>query len=419
MCIVCLERMDEAVDGIVTILCNHSFHSNCLSRGAVLTCPVCRYFATPQQHEHQTCMQCDMAHDLWICLICGNIGCGRYSNGGHAVSHWLASNHTYAMNIETRRVWDYAGDNYVHRLIQGDGSPTKPIAVDGSGMSDGEKSYLYVNDDSYNDASGRYIDNEEQKDSINLEFHYVLSRSLEEQRAFFEKKEEETAELNATRISRLEQLLNESVTQCRHLTQQCAELRKERDELEKRRQVQLEAQQLSASIALEHEKQLNDDLLSKQKKNEEICEKLRQEISNLHNRLENQTAESRRERELLEKRVKKFSEQLQVATKALADEKGLSDILTLNQKECKDDCDKLRMQLQNFTEQKDAEISDMQEQIRDLMFHFQKQSEISNLDQSEREELQEGHMEIDSATSGADASKVRRGAGASKTKRRR
>lgn len=29
-CPVCLERMDESVDGILTILCNHSFHSNCL-----------------------------------------------------------------------------------------------------------------------------------------------------------------------------------------------------------------------------------------------------------------------------------------------------------------------------------------------------------------------------------------------------
>lgn len=29
-CAVCLERMDESVDGILTILCNHSFHGNCL-----------------------------------------------------------------------------------------------------------------------------------------------------------------------------------------------------------------------------------------------------------------------------------------------------------------------------------------------------------------------------------------------------
>lgn len=31
-CPVCLERMDESVDGVLTILCNHSFHSNCLAK---------------------------------------------------------------------------------------------------------------------------------------------------------------------------------------------------------------------------------------------------------------------------------------------------------------------------------------------------------------------------------------------------
>ena len=31
-CHICLERMDESVDGILTILCNHSFHGNCLDQ---------------------------------------------------------------------------------------------------------------------------------------------------------------------------------------------------------------------------------------------------------------------------------------------------------------------------------------------------------------------------------------------------
>jgi len=32
VCTVCLERMDESVDGILTILCNHSFHGSCLTK---------------------------------------------------------------------------------------------------------------------------------------------------------------------------------------------------------------------------------------------------------------------------------------------------------------------------------------------------------------------------------------------------
>lgn len=32
--------------------------------------------------------------------------------------HWKETQHCYSLELETRRVWDYVGDNYVHRLIQ-------------------------------------------------------------------------------------------------------------------------------------------------------------------------------------------------------------------------------------------------------------------------------------------------------------
>jgi len=51
-CPVCLERMDVACSGIITILCNHSFHCECLSRwrgdaSRMSSCPVCRYSQLP------------------------------------------------------------------------------------------------------------------------------------------------------------------------------------------------------------------------------------------------------------------------------------------------------------------------------------------------------------------------------------
>ncbi|CAH9075733.1 unnamed protein product [Cuscuta epithymum] len=52
-----------------------------------------------------------------MCVICGFVGCGRYKDE-HAKQHWKETQHCYALELETRRVWDYAGDNYVHRLIQ-------------------------------------------------------------------------------------------------------------------------------------------------------------------------------------------------------------------------------------------------------------------------------------------------------------
>ena len=77
-CHICLERMDESVEGILTVLCNHSFHSSCLVKWEDSTCPVCRCRQTTEVLQDNKCFSCDSKESLWICLICGHIGCGRY-----------------------------------------------------------------------------------------------------------------------------------------------------------------------------------------------------------------------------------------------------------------------------------------------------------------------------------------------------
>ncbi|XP_016150153.1 BRCA1-associated protein-like [Sinocyclocheilus grahami] len=57
-CTVCLERMDESVNGVLTTLCNHSFHSQCLQRWEDASCPVCRYCQTPEPVEENKCFEC-------------------------------------------------------------------------------------------------------------------------------------------------------------------------------------------------------------------------------------------------------------------------------------------------------------------------------------------------------------------------
>ncbi|TXG70138.1 hypothetical protein EZV62_005073 [Acer yangbiense] len=76
---------------------------------------VCRY--CQQQPEKSICFVCQTSENLWMCVICGFMGCGRYK-GGHAIIHWKETQHCYSLELETQRVWDYVGDNYVHRLIQ-------------------------------------------------------------------------------------------------------------------------------------------------------------------------------------------------------------------------------------------------------------------------------------------------------------
>ena len=41
-----------------------------------------------------TCEVCGREGQLWMCLICGHVGCGRYE-GEHAIAHYHTTNHAY------------------------------------------------------------------------------------------------------------------------------------------------------------------------------------------------------------------------------------------------------------------------------------------------------------------------------------
>lgn len=194
-CPVCLERMDESVAGVLSVQCAHAFHADCLVRWRDARCPVCRCAQTPEPRGGNICFQCERAAltdedgeetrenisgvaeglldgveagTLWICLICGHVGCGRYE-GGHAAKHFLASNHTYALQLGSNRVWDYAGDNFVHRLVQNK-ADGKLVAADGGLTSE-------------DSACGG-----EKLDSAQLEFTYILTQQLDSQRMFYEQR---------------------------------------------------------------------------------------------------------------------------------------------------------------------------------------------------------------------------------------
>ncbi|XP_042886003.1 BRCA1-associated protein-like [Penaeus japonicus] len=171
-CPVCLERMDESVDGILTILCNHSFHGECLAKWGDTSCPVCRYCQTPEETPDQRCLLCGSADSLWICLICGHVGCGRYV-GGHAHRHFMETNHLFSLQVGNNRVWDYVRDNYVHRLLQSEG--------DGKVVS-------YERTSPVSDTKEELVQGEEKLTALQLEYTHLLSSQLESQRQYFENK---------------------------------------------------------------------------------------------------------------------------------------------------------------------------------------------------------------------------------------
>ncbi|CAZ81648.1 unnamed protein product [Tuber melanosporum] len=188
-CPVCLERMDETT-GLLTILCQHVFHCACLSKWKDSSCPVCRYTQSDGFRERETgssdedeyCEVCGANSNLWICLICGNVGCGRYDEA-HAFEHYKDTSHCYAMDIETQRVWDYAGDGYVHRLIQNK-SDGKLVELP-STLSDSRNPERHTDGDCVP---------REKLDNIGMEYTYLLTSQLDSQRLYFEEKVTQAAD---------------------------------------------------------------------------------------------------------------------------------------------------------------------------------------------------------------------------------
>jgi len=182
----------------MTILCQHVFHCTCLQTWKGSGCPVCRATNPPPNENaydpnnpysqpfgsgvSNLCSVCDSTEDLWICLICGNVGCGRYK-GGHAKEHWKETAHSFSLELETQHVWDYAGDMWVHRLIRdkGDGK-----VVDFSSNNNNNSGRRRPGQDGSGGGEEEDVVPRAKLDGIGREYTHLLTSQLESQRIYFE-----------------------------------------------------------------------------------------------------------------------------------------------------------------------------------------------------------------------------------------
>ncbi|VDK32563.1 unnamed protein product [Dibothriocephalus latus] len=205
-CPVCLEKL---VGILTTILCNHNFHDECISQTTETTCPVCRYVQSPEMVADSQCADCELRENLWICLICGHVGCGRYGQK-HAHRHFQETGHTFALELGKNLVWDYADDAYVHRLAmnQEDG---KLVQV----------SFAYAN----------FETGDKKLDYLNSEFSAIMISQLESQRQYFESQLDVITSESAARTADIEVKLEKTQSMVSSLESKVAALTKEKTTL--------------------------------------------------------------------------------------------------------------------------------------------------------------------------------------------
>lgn len=279
-CPVCLERMDDTT-GLMTIPCSHVFHCTCLQNWKGAGCPVCR-FTNASQHasqntSHETgydpanpythpfgssvsnlCSVCDCTDELWICLICGHVGCGRYK-GGHAKDHWKETGHNFALDLGTQYIWDYAGDMWVHRLIRDKG--------------DGKVVELPSRNEHHRHQSDEDVVPREKLENIGLEYTHLITSQLTSQRAYYEEmlsravdkasKASEAAESAASQASAAMEKFRVLDDQYKSLTKETIP-QLERD-LERERAKASKSQDLARNLSksVQEEKRINEGLMKR------------------------------------------------------------------------------------------------------------------------------------------------------------
>lgn len=231
-CAVCLTRLEPSISGVVARACTHASACMCLSQDCSAGCRVCRVVgrrlslamatqatdasaprpaeARPPRDEEAgpVCFMCSERQPLWICLVCGTTGCGRYASM-HAHAHYVRSRHELALDLSTQRVWDYEGDRFVHRVMEmgldGDDEDNFELELPDEALPPEAMQPRLADGASRAEAGGEHADDDGHSpaklDRVLREYSLLLSGQLEAQRTFYEEQVAQQSEQHARELS--------------------------------------------------------------------------------------------------------------------------------------------------------------------------------------------------------------------------
>ncbi|OMJ71261.1 hypothetical protein SteCoe_30586 [Stentor coeruleus] len=163
ICPLCIERLDIHASGMTGVL-RTEVSSLQSSRWLLIpqSCNVCSNLCKDLTYDFISCETCGESKEVWICLICGYKGCGRYKEA-HSAKHSKISGHMFTVEATSQCVWDYITDMYVHRILH-------------SGRG------CLVLDTNFNQLPKENLER-----MIN-EYNHIINLQLEQQREMYEQK---------------------------------------------------------------------------------------------------------------------------------------------------------------------------------------------------------------------------------------
>lgn len=255
-CVICLERMDSSVTGVMTTQCGHQFHCACLAqwadvqqhqprrardlsegwkvvgsggkvapvaasdaaaapekpqalavsskRAVASSCPVCRF---AQKNALETKMACSVAGcnvttQLWTCLVCAKVNCGRAANK-HALAHFHETGHAFSLEIGTGRIWSYQGDSYVHRLMHVAAENVTQARTVSAAAPERAAAATAKPDKALNKSLDGEDEVFDKADAIEAEYTFLLTSQLAAQRRHFEQRLEAIEQLAHKQMDQL------------------------------------------------------------------------------------------------------------------------------------------------------------------------------------------------------------------------
>lgn len=263
--------------------------------------------------------------------------------------------HCYALQLGSHRVWDYKGDNFVHRLLQ---NKADGKLVPGGRAEDGEGinpppiiykfnnylvCFIYLGE---RENGGATATGQEKVDSVQLEYTYLLTSQLDSQRRYFEEKLARAESSQQSDIQELKERSAKLENECKMFQAKLQQVTKEKQTAEKKYFINNNNQQKITLF---------------------VC------------------------------RCSQLTQKLSTTQTELNEERQLGKALRNNQQQWQSRVAKLEQRIAEQKAQSDQEIQGLKEQIRDLMFYLDAQNVIAKSEN--KEDIEGGTISLGTAES--------------------